>query len=209
MTAANFKPSLTLVLAHEGGYVNHPRDPGGATNKGVTQVVYDAYRKLNGLPAKPVSDLSLGEAAAIYRQQYWAGIQGDKLPAGVDYAVFDFAVNSGVSRAAKYLQQCLGVADDGHLGSITLAKLAGINDTEFLIEKLCEKRVAFLRSLGTFDVFGKGWLRRVNGLKTGAQPGADDGVVDYAVNMLRQDRALPLPKFIGALVGEPQSAKAV
>lgn len=208
VSAANFKPSLSLVLAHEGGYVNHPRDPGGATNKGVTQAVYDAYRKTMGLPPKSVREITLGEAAAIYRQQYWQAIQGDKLKAGVDYAVFDFAVNSGVARAARYLQLSLGVKADGHIGNMTLAALADADPVE-LITKLCANRMAFLKALATFDTFGKGWTRRVVGAQSGYQAN-DTGVIDHAINMAKGGaETLPPPKFIGAIVGEPQTAKAV
>lgn len=207
MTVANFKPALALVLAHEGGYVNHPRDPGGATNKGVTQKVYDAYRDLMGVARQSVANISLGEAAAIYRQQYAEAIKFDRLPAGIDYAVFDFAVNSGVKRAAKFMQRRLGVEADGHIGLITLTKLAKVNDVEGFISGLCADRVDFLRGLDTFDTFGRGWLRRVCGRFDGYQ-GNDNGVIDYAINMHRQGATLALPKYIGAHVGEPQTAKA-
>lgn len=207
MTAANYKPSLKLVLAHEGGYVNHPRDPGGATDKGVTQRVYDAYRKVQGLPLKSVRGITLGEAAAIYRQQYWQAVQGDKLPAGIDYAVFDFAVNSGVSRASRYLQLCLGVGVDGHIGNVTLAAVADADPVK-VITALCADRMAFLKSLNTFDVFGRGWSRRVVGDRPGYQKN-DIGVIDYGINMATEGKELPAPKFIGALIDEPQTAKAV
>ena len=101
---ANFDKSLALVLVHEGGYVNHPKDPGGATNRGVTQAVYDAYRKTRGKAGQSVKFITDEEVNAIYKFQYWDRVQGDLLPAGLDYAVFDFAVNSGVGRASKYLQ---------------------------------------------------------------------------------------------------------
>ena len=207
MTASNFKLGLTYVLAFEGGYVNHPKDPGGATNKGITQNVYDAYRRVLGLPTQSVAGISSGEAAAIYRQQYWQAILGDKLPTGVDYALFDFAVNSGVSRAVKTLQSVLGVDADGHMGFVTMSRLDSWQP-ERLIVDLCERRIKFVKGLETFDTFGKGWLRRIQGNKAGAQPGNDNGVIDYATNMLKPIAVLPLPKSIGALINEPQTAKA-
>lgn len=162
---ANFEKALTLVLEHEGGYVNHPKDPGGATMKGVTQAVYDAYRKLRGRGVQSVKLISEEELRAIYKFQYWDKVQGDFLPAGVDYAVFDFAVNSGVSRAAKYLQAVLGVAQDGQIGAKTLA---GITSPANTINALCDRRMGFLRNLKTFLTFGKGWTRRVQGVRAHA-----------------------------------------
>lgn len=154
----NFEKSLDLVLLHEGGYVNHPRDPGGATNRGVTQAVYDGYRKTRGLPIQSVRMITEEEVRAIYRFQYWDRVHGDLLPTGLDYAVFDFAVNSGVSRAAKYLQAVLGVAQDGVIGARTLGAIKSPTNT---IISLCARRMGFLRNLKTFLTFGKGWTRRV------------------------------------------------
>lgn len=161
----NFEKALALVLEHEGGYVNHPKDPGGATMKGVTQAVYNAYRKLNGRGLLSVKYISDEELRAIYKFQYWDKVQGDFLPVGVDYAVFDFAVNSGVSRAAKYLQAVLGVAQDGQIGAKTLAAITSPANT---INALCDRRVGFLRNLKTFLTFGKGWTRRVQGVRAHA-----------------------------------------
>jgi len=112
---SNYQTALAAVLKHEGGYANHPRDPGGATMKGVTQRVYDAFRRNKSLPTRLVRDIADDELQAIYRRQYWDATSCDDLPSGVDYAVFDFAVNSGVSRAATYLQTVLGVGVDGPL----------------------------------------------------------------------------------------------
>lgn len=151
---------IPLVLAHEGGYVNHPADPGGATNKGVTQKVYDAWRDKQGKPRQSVRSIVDAEVHAIYRRDYWDAIKGDDLPAGVDYCVFDFAVNSGINRAAKYLQAAVGVAQDGAIGPATIAA-AKAQDAATLVNAICDRRMAFLRGLGTFATFGKGWTRRV------------------------------------------------
>lgn len=197
MTAANYKPGLKLVLAHEGGFVNHPKDPGGATNKGVTQKVYDAYRKVNGLPVQSVRNISDSEVAEIYQKQYWRLVRGDSLPAGLDYAVFDFAVNSGVSRAIRYLQRLVGVEDDAVIGNMTLAAIyeAAKKDEEGLIIRYCANRMAFLKSLGTFPTFGKGWTRRVIGYQDGVQVN-DTGVIDYAIKMARADFDYQMPAAI-------------
>ena len=162
---ANFEKALALVLEHEGGWVNHPKDPGGATMKGVTQAVYDAYRKLRGRGVQSVKLISEEELRAIYKFQYWDKVQGDFLPVGVDYAVFDFAVNSGVSRAAKYLQAVLGATQDGQIGAKTLAAITSPANT---INALCDRRIGFLRNLKTFLTFGKGWTRRVQGVRAHA-----------------------------------------
>lgn len=173
----NFEKCLELVLEHEGGYVNHPRDPGGATNKGVTQAVYDRYRRSRGRSKQSVKFLETGELEAIYKLQYWDAVQGDLLPSGLDYAVFDFAVNSGVGRASKYLQGVLGVKQDGHIGAMTLGAITDVRKT---INALCDWRMSFLRRLGTFATFGKGWTRRVEG----QHPSKVDGVREVALEMV-------------------------
>jgi lysozyme family protein len=155
---ANFASSLAAVLVHEGGYVNDPDDPGGATNKGVTQAVYDAYRVRNKLARQSVKGITSDEIGAIYRTEYWNRIKGDDLPAGVDYAVFDFAVNSGVGRASRFLQAVVGVEQDGAIGPRTIAAITSPART---VDALSDKRLAFLRQLPTFGHFGNGWSARV------------------------------------------------
>lgn len=162
---SNFDKCLALVLVHEGGYVNHPRDPGGATNRGVTQAVYDAYRKTRARPVQSVKFITDDEVKAIYRFQYWDRVQGDLLPAGLDYAVLDFAVNSGVGRASKYLQAVVGTPQDGVIGARTLAAIQSPTNA---INALCDRRMSFLRNLRTFLTFGKGWTRRVNDVRAHA-----------------------------------------
>ncbi len=209
MTAALYKPSLALVLAHEGGYVNHPKDPGGETNKGVIKAVYDSYRKVKGLPIQSVKLIQPLEIEEIYRRQYWRMVKGDDLPAGLDYAVFDFAVNSGISRAIKYLQKLVGVWADGAIGLQTLSAVyaAAKADEEMLIARYCANRLAFLKSLSTFPTFGKGWTRRVIGDLSGVQSN-DSGVIDCATMMARGDSAYMMPLAIGMVVGEVP-AKAI
>lgn len=213
MSVATYKPGLALMLAHEGGYVNHPKDPGGATNRGVTQRVYDGYRRLRGLSQRSVRHIEDGEVQDIYKRNYWALVRGDELPAGLDYAVFDFAVNSGVSRAIKFLQAGLGLTGenvDGIIGDRTLGRVfdAAKANEELLITKYCGERMRFLRSLGTFPTFGKGWTRRVMGDKDGVQANVDSGVIDFAVHFARGDTAFLMPSPIGAKPGEIP-AKAV
>jgi lysozyme family protein len=160
MSARNFASSLAAVLVHEGGYVNDPQDPGGATNRGVTQHVYDDWRRSQGLAPRGVRSLEQLEIEAIYRKLYWNVCHCDDLPAGVDYCVFDFAVNSGPVRAARYLQRAVGVADDGQIGPMTLAAANAKPPCE-TIAALSAARLDFLGQLPTFGRFGKGWTARV------------------------------------------------
>lgn len=158
--ATNFPAALKAVLAFEGGYVNDPRDPGGATNQGITQRVYDAWRRLAGASAQQVRAIAPAEVAAIYRAQYWNAVRGDQLPAGVGLMAFDAAVNSGASRAARWLQAAAGVAVDGHIGQITLAAAARA-DPAALIRAMGAARLSYDRGLRIWRYFGKGWSRRV------------------------------------------------
>jgi lysozyme family protein len=154
--------SITLVFGSEGGYVNHPRDPGGATKYGVTAATLGAWRKL-GRKATPteVAGLALAEARAILDGQYAQPIRYADLPAPIDYCVFDEAVNAGPVRAARTLQACLGVPADGHIGIETLAALNAVDDRATLVRKLCARRLGFLRALPTWLSFGRGWRNRV------------------------------------------------
>lgn len=161
---SNYEASLAFTLAYEGGYVNHPRDPGGETNKGVTKRVYDAYRAKKGKPPQSVRNISDAEVQEIYRRQYWDAVRGDELPKGVDATVFDLAVNSGQGRAVKTLQQALGVKVDGNLGMATVAA-ANAADRAKLIRAIMDRREGFLKSLKTFPTFGKGWMRRTAALR--------------------------------------------
>ena len=156
----NFEQCLALVLKHEGGYVNLKSDPGGMTNLGVTKRVWEEWV---GHPVDEAAMRALGPAdvAPLYKKNYWDKIHGDDLPAGVDYACFDLAVNSGVSRAAKTLQKAVGANPDGAIGPATLDAVASSNPRE-VATQICEIRLNFLQSLPTFGTFGKGWTRRVN-----------------------------------------------
>lgn len=175
MAAKNFETSLAKVLRHEGLWSNHPLDPGGATMKGVTQRVYDAWRRNKGLHTQSVRYIADAELADIYRNQYWHAVRGDELPDGVDYAVFDFAVNSGPGRAIKDLQRVIGETQDGIIGQRTLARVNGANDREGLIHDYLDRRLAFLRSLKTWSAFGRGWASRVASVRLHALALAHSG----------------------------------
>jgi len=172
MTAAGFGGSLTRVLVHEGGFVNHPADPGGATNRGVTQRVYDGWRRRQRLAPRSVRSISAEEIAGIYRLQYWDVIRADDLPAGVDYFVFDGAVNSGPAQSVKWLQRALGVAADGQVGVATLGALKAHPDHDALIADMARRRLAMLKGLKNWKTFGKGWSRRVAEVLAHAQAAA-------------------------------------
>jgi lysozyme family protein len=163
----NFERSLSAVLKHEGGYVDHPADPGGATNLGITIGTAKANRMdLDGDGDVDKADVRLikpADAGPAYKARYWDAVRGDDLPAGVDYAVFDYAVNSGPARAAIHLQEIVGVAPDGKIGPLTLAAVARW-DSVALISELCAKRMGFLKKLSTWPTFGKGWSSRVSGV---------------------------------------------
>jgi lysozyme family protein len=185
MSQNNFATSLNLTLVYEGGWVNNPKDPGGATYRGVTQAVYDDYRASLGQARQSVRLMSDAELQTIYRTRYWSRVCGDQLPLGLDYAVFDFAVNSGVARAASTLQGLVAAAADGNIGPKTLQAVAmhcATYGVTALTDGVCNARMNFLRMLPTYGEFGLGWQRRVMGALPGHQAG-DTGVIDRAYDM--------------------------
>jgi lysozyme family protein len=162
----NFDKCLALMLAHEGGFVNHPQDPGGMTNLGVTKRVWEEWTG-HEVDEKQMRALTPELVAPLYKRKYWDAVRADDLVSGVDYAVFDVAVNSGPGRAIKFLQSCVGVTADGGFGPRTLAAVkVAEQDPARLIELYSARRLEFLQSLRTFETFGKGWSRRVAEVKT-------------------------------------------
>lgn len=168
MAARNYEKIMEHIFEFEGGYVDHPRDPGGATNMGITRKTLSAWRG-GSVSKQQVRDLTKQEARAIYRKRYWDYVRGDDLPAGVDAIVMDAAVNSGPARAAKWLQSELGVSADGVIGPVTLAAAENHPHPAKLVAKALDRRERFLRSLRTFPTFGKGWMRRLDALEVLAQ----------------------------------------
>jgi lysozyme family protein len=162
----NFARALALVLKSEGGWSDNPADPGGATMKGVTLANFRRYVKADA-SKDDLRKISDAELATVYRRFYWDAVAGAELPGGVDYAVFDFAVNSGPGRAAKYLQAAVGAAQDGRIGPATLSAV-GARPPGAVIDDLCDARLAFLRRLPTWPVFGKGWSDRVRSVRAQA-----------------------------------------
>jgi lysozyme family protein len=154
----NFNKCLTMLLHHEGGFVNHPKDPGGMTNLGVTKAVYDKWIGREATEQE-MRDLTPEDVAPIYKKNYWDRVKGDDLPSGVDWACFDWAVNSGSGRPAKALQRCVGATPDGAIGPMTLRAVAD-NEPKKLVEGVYTQRQKFYEDLKTFETFGRGWTRR-------------------------------------------------
>ena len=151
---SNYDKCLKTILHHEGGYVNHPKDPGGETNLGVTKRVYQEHGG-----TKDMKDLLVEDVAPIYKKGYWDRMKGDDLPSGVDWACFDWAVNSGSKRPSKALQRSVGAKADGAIGPQTLGMVEA-KDPKEVVKDMHNQRQAFYERLKTFKTFGKGWTRR-------------------------------------------------
>lgn len=164
---STFEYAMRLLLRHEGGFVNHPKDPGGMTNLGVTKAVWEAH---TGKPATEADMRALTPQAVqpVYKARYWDTIQGDDLPHGLDYCLFDCAVNSGPGRAIKLLQYVLHLKVDGIMGKNTMHAIKTADPIE-LIEDYSQKRLEFLRSLPTWETFGKGWGKRIDEVEINAK----------------------------------------
>lgn len=164
---SSYDQSLTRLLKDEGGYTNHPSDPGGPTNFGITLADARRYWKGNAT-ADDVRAMPLSVARQIYRERYWNALRCDELPPGVDYAVFDYGVNSGVGRAGKVLRRVLKLSDRTSAVTDDVIAAASNANAGDLVKAICAERLAFLKALKTFPVFGRGWTARVNGVRTAA-----------------------------------------
>jgi lysozyme family protein len=160
---SNFDACLKKLLVHEGGFVNHPSDPGGMTNLGVTARVWESWVG-HPVDEKQMRALTPDDVAPLYKRKYWDACRADEFVSGLDYAVFDCAVNSGVGRAVKLLQGCVGVNADGGIGPATMAAVNKAVPAS-LIEDFSNARLQFLKALNTWPTFGKGWERRVDEVK--------------------------------------------
>lgn len=165
---SNWDESFELVIRHEGGFTSDERDPGnalpdgrkGSTNLGCTQAVWEAYIGKQ-VTLDDMKRLTKEDVKPLYKKRYWDAIHGDRLHKGLDYAVFDTAINSGVSRASKFIQEIVGVSADGAIGNNTLLAISQFKDSVMLIDEYCEKRLAFLKALKTWPIYGRGWEKRV------------------------------------------------
>ncbi|MGH6909338.1 MAG: glycoside hydrolase family 108 protein [Phenylobacterium sp.] len=200
MTASNFTKLLAPLARIEGAISDRPlkADPGGLTNKGVTQGTYDVYRASKGLSARSVRELTRPELIEVYRRQFWDTVRGDDLPSGLDWAVFDFSVNSGPGRAIKELQRILGCNVDGVIGLITLGAIAKA-DTATAIDHLCDRRLAFMKGLKNWGANKNGWTRRVADVRAAALAMAGDAPAAAIV-------LAPLPA--AAAVKAPEAAQS-
>lgn len=151
----DFDTAFHKLLGHEGGYVNHPSDPGGETNWGVTVAVARQNGYTGAMQSMPVS-----VAKDIYKKMYWDAVQADKMPLKLRYALFDAAVNSGVTQAIKWLQRAVNVSDDGILGPKTLAAVIS-QDQSKVFDSMVAQRLKFMASLSNWPAFGRGWTRRI------------------------------------------------
>ena len=157
---SNFSKCLEVILHHEGGYVNHPKDPGGETNLGVTKRVYEEFGG-----TKDMKDLTQEDVEPIYEKNYWDKLKCDDMPDGLDLMLFDFGVNAGPGRAAKFVQELVGTTVDGGIGPMSLKAINEYIETHGIsqtIKEYANMRQRYYEGLSTFDTFGKGWTRRVS-----------------------------------------------
>jgi lysozyme family protein len=146
-----FDEAFALLIGHEGGYVNHPSDPGGETRFGISKRAY---------PTLDIRALSLDQAKAIYRRDYWTAAGCDRIQGPVRFDLFDMAVNSGVTQAIQTLQRAIGVADDGLTGPATLLALSRCNDSA-VQARFNGARLEMMTNLATWPTFGRGWAKRI------------------------------------------------
>ena len=163
---SNWQKSFELMLKSEGGYVNNPADPGGMTNLGVTKATWENWIGRESNEAE-MRALTPEKVEPLYKKKFFDAVRGDELPVGLDYLMFDFAVNAGAGRAIKTLQTAVGVTPDGGFGPMTMAAVQAVDPNE-LIERFSQAKEDFYRSLTTFATFGKGWLNRVADVKVKA-----------------------------------------
>lgn len=180
MAQKTFQTAIKKVLQHEGAYVNNPSDPGGPTNRGIT--IYDARRyaaeydwiKGRTVTVADMKSLPLWFAEAVYKAKYWDAMNCDLLEPGVDYAVFDYGVNSGVGRPGRVIRRILAESDTASAITPELALITSREPARRMVEKICDERLRYLQSLKTWPVFGKGWGRRVDEVRTIGSSLAED-----------------------------------
>lgn len=198
----NFDKSFKLILKHEGGWADNPKDPGGPTMKGVTLATFRRLVKRNATKEE-LRNITDAQLATIYRRSYWDAVLGAKLPSGVDHAVFDFAINSGPGRAAEYLQRVVGAVPDGRIGPATIAAVEKLPAMR-VIEKLMADREAFMRRAKDkhgnllWKTFGRGWAARLKRVRQEAldmdkAPAIEDPVVVPAQTVEGEKAVVILP----------------
>ncbi len=200
MAKTTYEPALARLLEHEGGYTNHPADPGGPTNFGIT--IYD-FRKyvMPNATAADVKAMRIEQAKGIYRAKYWDAQRCDELEPGVDYAIFDYGVNSGIGRSGRVLRRILKLADTSSEITPAIVAAANARPAAELAAAICDERLAFLRALRTWPVFGKGWGRRVVEVKAFSLAIAQDLDLDVL------DQAPPLVPAPGRAIDPDKFAR--
>lgn len=195
MSAGGFPAALAFTLREEGGFVDDPQDPGGATNKGITIATFQHYHP--GATVDALRLISNADAGAIYHAGYWNAVRAEELPAGVDLMVFDFGVNAGPGRSIGILQSALGVAVDRIIGPVTLrATLAA--DRVRLVNDLAARQLAYYRSLSTWATFGDGWGERTDRRTEAAEklagtPPAPASISTGSMVLPRSGLSIPMP----------------
>lgn len=179
----NFEKAYARVLVYEGGKADNPADPGGRTYRGITQRTYDRKRISLRQTKRDVWLASDDEIRLIYKEDYWDRIGGDFLPAGVDFVLFDCAVNSGIAQSAKWAQRAAGAPVDGDFGPTTRQKIDENEDNDLLIADILSRRLAMMKSLKTWKSFGKGWSARVANVQKIGQAWATGSVGPAPVNV--------------------------
>jgi len=169
MAGSNFRRVMEeQIFPWEGGYVDHPSDPGGATNMGITIHTMKALSldldKDGDVDKEDVRNVTKEVAMSIYKNRYWDAVEADHAPSGVDAVLMDGAVNSGPRASVRWVQRALGISDDGILGPITREKIHSANPTD-LVKKSVDERLKSVRQFRNYDVFGKGWENRINHLR--------------------------------------------
>lgn len=203
MAAASYEHALTRLLRDEGGYTDHPSDPGGPTNFGITLNDARRYWRSNATAAD-VRAMPQSVARRIYRERYWNALRCDELPAGVDYAVFDYGVNSGIGRAGKVLRRVLKLSDRTSAVNDDVIAAAGKGAPGDLVIAICAERLAFLKTLKTFPVFRRGWTARVNGVRATALAMAQSRVLTPTID--RSSDASPGKAVVPATIPAVQAS---
>lgn len=196
---SNYDECLRRILIHEGGYSNIPTDPGGPTNFGITLRDYQLYINPNGV-ARDVQNMTIAQAAAIYRAHYADPLRFDELPSGVDYAIEDYGINSGIVRSAKVLRNIVGLSAANQVDDVCIA-YARARDPKVLVAAICDERLSYLQSLHTFPTFGRGWTSRVNEVKAYALYLAGQSQAIITPANLPVATALPWMQRLNALLG--------
>lgn len=185
----NFDRAIQWIKKHEGGYVDHPSDPGGATKYGITRRTLASWRgvKLVHLPKSEVKKLTWAEAKAIYKKNYWDKCKADQLPVGIAYCLFDFTINSGLNRAVRHIQTITGASVDGDIGDETIKAIhryISMRGETQLIKAYCSSRLSFMQSLKTWGTFGNGWETRVTQVEQRALQLSKPSIQGQIMNIL-------------------------